>query len=228
MIDYIKQNEKVYNKKFSEGWGSHYPDSNLITLYHKYIKGRMSEGNILRVLDFGCGRGTNLEFFDDMGFEVYGIDISSEAIEICKSNKRFHSAHFMEEDIVNNKTISEIFQEKFDVIIATVSLAYLKRADIKNVIAQFYEVLTSEGIVLASFFEEQPAYNQEKDENGMVYTTISNLDINHYTFILKDKAELRNLFHQYKEIVVGETKMIFTDFEIGNTYYIGEKNGAIV
>ena len=192
------------------------------TLYHKYIKRNMPTGRKLRVLDFGCGRGTNLEFFKDMGFEVYGIDISSEAIEICKDNNRFKAENFIKADVINDKAIAKLFDVKFDAIIATVSLAYLKRTDIEKVIQQFSEVLTDRGVVLASFFEKQPAYNQEKDENGMVFTTISNLDINHYTFILEDKDEMRKLFKGYEEIVVGETKMLFTDFEVSTTYYIGQ------
>ena len=223
MTNYIRTNEQVYNQKFSEGWGSHYPDSNVITIYHKYIKENMPHNTPLKVLDFGCGRGTNLEVFSDMGFEVYGVDISSEAIKICHENTRFNSKRFIQMDVINNQSLSNVFNEKFNVIIATVSLTYLKRDDIRKVIDQFNECLEEGGVVIASFFERQPAYNNEKDENGMMETTISNLDMKHYTFILEDKEEMRSLFKAFNEITVGETKMIFSDFEVSTTYYIGSK-----
>lgn len=222
MIDYIIQNQKVYDKKFNEGWGSYYPDSNIITFFHRYIKDRIPENKVCRVLDFGCGRGANLEFLVDMGFEVYGIDISTEAIEICRKNERFKGSNFIQADIINDKTLAESFDVKFDIIIATASLTYLKRDDIKEVIRQFKEVLTDEGLIMATFFEKQSAYSQQKDENGMVCTTRINLDIEHYTFILENREELRSLFKDYNEMVVGDTQITFPDFEAKTTYYIGQ------
>ena len=219
---YIDDNSKMYDIKFSEGWGSYYPSSELITFYHRYIKNKMPKNRKLKVLDFGCGRGSNLGFFLDMGYDVYGIDISNEAIKICKDNFRFDPNNFVQADVVRDKPIDEIFDCKFDIIVATVSLTYLGRSDIRNVIQQFSKVMNDSGVVIASFFEKQPSFDGELDEEGMINTVISNLDINHYIFILKDKNELRELFSGLLEITIGETKTVFPDYEIMYTYYIGQ------
>ena len=221
-MDYIDQNKKMYDMKFSEGWGSYYPNSEIITLYHRYIKNKMPQGKKLRVLDFGCGRGANLEFFLDMGFEVYGVDVSGEAIDVCRKNKRFNEENFIQCDVIKEKWLQELFSVKFDLIVATVSLTYLGKSDIKNVIKQFSQCLNIGGMVISSFFEKQIAFEGERDENGMIYSTISNLNIKHYTFILESKDELRELFDEFKEVTLGETKSIFPDYNMTYTYYLGE------
>ncbi|HGJ64237.1 TPA: class I SAM-dependent methyltransferase [bacterium] len=62
----------IGNNYFSEckDWESHYREA------MKHVKGR--------VLDIGCGAGRHSLYLQDIGFEVFGIDISPLAIETCK------------------------------------------------------------------------------------------------------------------------------------------------
>ncbi|MEG1742479.1 MAG: methyltransferase domain-containing protein, partial [Acetivibrio sp.] len=80
MTTYIKENKKTYDEAYENGWGNSYPDSMWVSLYHSKIKKLLNqEKKPIRVLDFGCSLGANTRFFADLGFEVYGIDISEEA-----------------------------------------------------------------------------------------------------------------------------------------------------
>lgn len=38
-----------------------------------------------KVLDLGCGTGRHIVYFAKRGFDVYGIDISPQAIKLTKS-----------------------------------------------------------------------------------------------------------------------------------------------
>ena len=49
-----------------------------IYLFDQLLKGRLVPG--MRVLDAGCGTGRNLVYFLRSGYEVFGVDESSEAI----------------------------------------------------------------------------------------------------------------------------------------------------
>jgi tellurite methyltransferase len=49
-----------------------------IYLFDQLLKGRLVPG--MRVLDAGCGMGRNLVYFLRNGYEVFGVDESSEAI----------------------------------------------------------------------------------------------------------------------------------------------------
>src|SRR2546430_10473591 len=50
-----------------------------IYLFDQLLKGRLVPG--MRVLDAGCGSGRNLVYLLRSGFEVFGVDESSAAIE---------------------------------------------------------------------------------------------------------------------------------------------------
>src|ERR1700741_4730370 len=49
-----------------------------IYLFDQLLKGRLVPG--MRVLDAGCGTGRNLVYLLQSGFEVFGVDESSEAL----------------------------------------------------------------------------------------------------------------------------------------------------
>ena len=76
-------NIKTYINKYQQGYGIVYPEAHVIRLYEKFLKFEMgidrAEGQ--RILDFGCGSGTHLEYFLSKGFDVYGIDVIPQAIE---------------------------------------------------------------------------------------------------------------------------------------------------
>lgn len=50
-----------------------------IYLFDQLLKGRIRPG--MRVVDAGCGQGRNLLYLLREGYEVFGIDLSSEAVE---------------------------------------------------------------------------------------------------------------------------------------------------
>jgi len=41
--------------------------------------------SVKKILDAGCGTGNNMEFLNGYGFDTFGIDISKEALQICRS-----------------------------------------------------------------------------------------------------------------------------------------------
>ena len=72
--------DKMWDEQYENGYGNEWPDTKMITAYHRYIKTHIKTDRP-KVLDFGCGIGQNLRFFDEIGFEVYGIDISKRPLK---------------------------------------------------------------------------------------------------------------------------------------------------
>ncbi len=70
-----------------------YPNEEIIRFFSKYVKKRtgitnytnMSNvDNDLKVLDLGCGIGRHVFYVNEMGLDVFGIDLSVNAINFCK------------------------------------------------------------------------------------------------------------------------------------------------
>jgi 2-polyprenyl-3-methyl-5-hydroxy-6-metoxy-1,4-benzoquinol methylase len=79
--------DDVYSKKrFGGTW---YPNEGVVRFTARYLKRRVGievydvKRDVRRILDVGCGNGRHVVFFAEQGFDVYGMDISKEAIEIA-------------------------------------------------------------------------------------------------------------------------------------------------
>ena len=114
---------------------------NLIRVLEKYVK---KEDEIL---DIGCGAGAIDFFLANRGFKVTGIDISTNAIEMCKksshalefeSQLKFARINFPIQDIA----------EKFNLILCSEVLEHLK--DDKIAVEKAYKMLCNGGISIFS------------------------------------------------------------------------------
>ena len=82
-----KWNE-VYSKTFNGQW---YPSEGVVRFAARYLQRRVGinrydrKREVTRILDAGCGIGNHVVFFAEQGFDVYGIDISKEAIEVANA-----------------------------------------------------------------------------------------------------------------------------------------------
>lgn len=66
-----------------------YPNEEVIRFVSKYIKKKIDikeyyiKANLRKCLDLSCGIWRHILYLDDLGFDVYGIDISDEAIKFA-------------------------------------------------------------------------------------------------------------------------------------------------
>ena len=109
MSDYL---QVVYNKELRPY--TEYPQKLIQHLFNAF---QMKEG--MKILEPGCGRGEHLRIFQDLGLEVYGLDISPEApkladdlnISVCnlESGKLPFPDNFF--DVVYSKSFLEHLKE---------------------------------------------------------------------------------------------------------------------
>ena len=80
------------------------------------------EGGGRRLLDFGCGNGLFMELAHERGFDVHGVDLAADAVEVARQRpgceKAFHSSPM---------DVPEIAAGGFDVITMWSVLAHLPR-----------------------------------------------------------------------------------------------------
>ena len=76
---FSNKNIKSYQKKYRSGYGINFPEGHVIR-HSKFFR------NKERVLDFGCGNGTHLNFFRTLNVKnLYGVETSSFALKKVKS-----------------------------------------------------------------------------------------------------------------------------------------------
>jgi SAM-dependent methyltransferase len=73
----------------------------------------LSDYNFKSVLDIGCGKAQNTQFFKKKNNKVFGVDISESALKIAKS--KFSDIFFKCQDLTDSSfSMSALIKEAFD------------------------------------------------------------------------------------------------------------------
>lgn len=93
------------------------------------------------ILDAGCGPGRDCEYFVKQGLKVIGVDLSDKLLDIAK--QRVPKASFSKQDLR-----ALIFPpNSFDGIWACASLLHLHRAEVPQVLENFFHLLKPSGVL---------------------------------------------------------------------------------
>lgn len=168
--------------------------------YVTEIPGIIKSGS---VLDLGCGEGRNALFLAKKGFDVIGIDISKEAIEkfLKKAKELNLKVKGVRGDIAEFK-----LEEKYNIIICTATLHFLKKREINNLIKEVKANTKEGGINLITVFTKRdPGYIEypnlyffDKDELKEMYRGWEILEHREYT-----KLETHGKSHKhYFEVLI--------------------------
>ena len=105
-----------------------------------------------KLLEIGCGPGNISKYLltQRPDFNIYGIDIAPNMIELAQKNNP--NANY---SIMDTRNISE-FKTKFDGIICGFCLPYLSYNDSVKLISDSYNLLNDYGIIYISFVEGDP------------------------------------------------------------------------
>lgn len=112
--------------------------------------------NQAKILDIGCGPGNISKYLLSKrpDFDILGIDIAPNMIELAKKNNP--TADFL---VMDSRNINEI-QAKFDAIVCGFCLPYLSDLDCEKFLADCYHLLHENGLIYLSFVEAE-SYKSE-------------------------------------------------------------------
>lgn len=104
------------------------------------------------ILEIGCGPGNITKYLlsERPDFDIFGIDIAPNMIELAKNNNP--TASFA---IMDSRKIDEI-KTKYDGIVCGFCLPYLSQTDSRKVITDSYNLLNENGLIYISFVEGDP------------------------------------------------------------------------
>lgn len=188
-IDTYNEIAQEYEKEF----GNDYSDTPYIDIFLNYLDGK-------KVLDIGCGVGNLTKYILDKGFNVDGIDLSEEMLNIAKS--KYDDINFLQ---MNMKDI--ILDKKYDGIMLAYSLFHLTKQEVLEVLPKYYSLLNNNGkmlLILQSGKGEQVI--DEPLKNGL------KMFINYYSL-----EEIRKVLEDNNfKILYTDLKKPESEFELGN------------
>lgn len=120
-----------------------------IYLFDQVLKGRLVPP--MQLLDAGCGSGRNLPYFLTAGFQVYGIDESSTAIERVRSLAARRAPHLPAENFRVEPVEKMSFPDaSFDVVISSAVLHFARdEGHWQTMVTEMWRVLRAGGIFFA-------------------------------------------------------------------------------
>jgi len=166
----VKQKwDSVYSKRFGGMWS---PDEGVVRFTARFLQRRVGieaydvKRRVGKILDAGCGNGRHVLFFAEQGYDVYGLDITREAVEMATAwlNRRGLKAHLELGDIKNMS-----FEDKFfDVVICYGVLDHIRFSEAKEAIQEIRRVCTPGAyfyITLRSTRDSEFGRGQEIEKN---------------------------------------------------------------
>jgi len=227
MEEYFEKNKEYWDK----GYDADHTESFVFRPYGRVFKYEfgIDGSKHERVLDFGCGQGAALRFFDSKGFDSYGVDISGPDIEVCKQRMPHIAENFMVVD-PKPKPNDIWFGGNFDLVVAIQSLYYFNNTDFKVRIESIYNMIRPGGYIYASMMGTKCWYykNSVPYKDGLRKVTINTprlkLD-DYYIFIIESKEELLERFGMFKKIHIGYYDACYREDEESDFHYtfIGQK-----
>ena len=108
--------------------------------------------NKATILEIGCGPGNITKYLVSKrpDFDIFGIDIAPNMIELAKINNP--KANFA---VMDSRNISEI-ETKYDAIVCGFCLPYLSETDSQKLIFEANYLLNDSGFLYLSFVEGDP------------------------------------------------------------------------
>lgn len=119
----------------------------------------------LRILDFGCGPGRDVQAFLERGHQPTGLDGSSSFVRMARE---LTGAPVLEQDFL----ALDLPGETFDGVFANASLFHVPASDLPRVLEQLRDCLRPGGVL----FSSNPRGNNEEGWNGERYCAYHDLE----------------------------------------------------
>jgi len=171
------------------------------------------------VLDTGCGRGRHLSYLRDNGCVIVATDVSSDAINHCKSKLRRDkkNIYFVWNDMTNLCFQSDIF----DAAIATNSLHHNNISGIRKSINEIYRVLKPYAWLAATVASTSIAFRNgiEIEENTFIRESKGKAEMQHFF----TEREIKLLLRRFKIIKLYEARNTSKEDTAGHWNILAQK-----
>jgi len=159
--------QNPYDKKYSQE--EYYWGKKPSTICYKILQ-IIPPVKPLKLLDVGCGEGSNTVFFARKGYEVTAFDLSSQGVEKIKSYAKEVGVSVK----VFQANLNEFrLDEKFDIIFSSGVLHHIPQNLREEIFANYRAYTNDKGINVHSVFVEKPFISKAPDAEQTAHKWLS-------------------------------------------------------
>ncbi len=205
----MSQCESFYNAK--NAWNNHFlnkeiewPSEAVIRIFKgKYPNLNINKDNFngKKICDIGCGDGKNLILFKSLGFDVYGIEITSEIVNKIKLNMQVAQIDNFDIRVGTNRSMP-FENEYFDYILSWNACYYMGREkSFSDYVKEFARVIKKDGTLVLSIPKKSCFIYSESKEVRDGYRLIERdprgVRSGEVLRVFEDEKEIKDSFSEY-------------------------------
>lgn len=137
-----------------------YPNEVFVRIINR-IDNPLKNKKDIKVLDFGFGSGNNLIHLANLGYDVYGIEVSEHAksMTLGKDSSANGGGGVLDSSklfvIEGNEQLEQVvLGNQFDIIVAWQVIYYNSYADFQAVLKMFYKLLKTDGMIICTMIRK--------------------------------------------------------------------------
>ncbi|WP_414837568.1 class I SAM-dependent methyltransferase [Candidatus Nanosalina sp. VS9-1] len=143
-----------FYSKGAEKFAENYSIQNISEEYIELLEAFIEKAQNGKVLDAGCGPGRDSQLLSDKGFDVTGVDLSEEMIEIAeKKSGDFHVMDVRDLDFDD---------ASFDAVLVNQLLVFFKGEERRKAFSELSRVLKSGGTLFLGLKKGKGKFIREK------------------------------------------------------------------
>ena len=213
MSQYLKKNHNYWET----GYYAPNVESYIFRFFAYYLKPNKIIGN-KKILDFGCGQGSSVNYFSKLGYDVCGVDISKKDLNFAKIFYKNIKNRFVLVDPDPKIQPYYGFEKNIDIVVAAQSLYFFDNKDLNICLNKIKNSMKKGGIIFATMQSHNHYYfkNAKKYKNGLYEVKLKNKRTavkSHYINYTKSKKDLLKKFNMFEPLEVGFYDMGLTKSE---------------
>jgi cyclopropane fatty-acyl-phospholipid synthase-like methyltransferase len=200
--------EEIYRQK---GFAK-YPSEEVIRFVLRNY-GQIREREKVKLLDIGCGQGSNLWFMAKEGFDTYGIDASPSALHLATQYLASMNltAELVADDFMN---LDAHYQENsFDGAIDLSSIQHNKISDIHSIVQKVYTLLKPNALFFSTMVQAG-TYGDERESksSGNAYDNVKDGPLKGFGYVqLATLKDIHDIFSRFKILEIEESMRSLND-----------------
>ncbi len=191
--------------------------------YVKRFAEKLKEEGKTNILDLGCGFGRHLIYLAEQGFNVKGIDISQEAVEM--TNKRLREKNLNAKVLQRDMKDLPFQDQEFDAVLAITVIGHATKPEINQTVDELYRVMKPGGV----FYGNVSSKNDSRYKTGQEIEPGETYRTKEYGYgrgireihSFYTEEEIRKLFQEFEDVDINLLK--FKGGEIQSYKIIAEK-----